>query len=161
MPCADGRWNHQRQPDAYLPESFAQPHEHHRTAVCSQCHSHANLVRPLFHALGCHTIETHGSQRQPDGPKQPRQACDHVLLRKIGMNNFGVGPNAIYTCLFTFDDNDFYACLVRTDGVIADHTIKTCRVDQFWNEIKTRFRHEEIIENSAQGCAGIGILHAS
>jgi hypothetical protein len=63
-------------------------------------------------------------------------------------------------------DYDSYACLVRAGGIIAfhdiaDHTIKSCQVSQFWEELKPLHRHEEIIEDRAQGWAGIGIIHAS
>ena len=57
-----------------------------------------------------------------------------------------------------------YSPLVRSGGIIAfhdiaEHTPETgCEVFRFWNEVKTSYRHEEIIENQDQGW-GIGILY--
>lgn len=64
-------------------------------------------------------------------------------------------------------DFDLYAPLVRKGGIVAFHDIAfhrfrerdRCFVDVFWNEIKSGYRHEEIIENANQGWAGIGILY--
>jgi predicted O-methyltransferase YrrM len=61
-------------------------------------------------------------------------------------------------------DFEMYSPLVRAGGMIAFHDIVQhpadleCGVCDFWNEIKIRYRHEEITENSNQGWAGIGIL---
>jgi predicted O-methyltransferase YrrM len=58
-----------------------------------------------------------------------------------------------------------YSPLVRTGGIVAFHDIAEhpketgCDVSCFWNEVKTSYRHEEIIENREQGWAGIGILY--
>lgn len=58
-----------------------------------------------------------------------------------------------------------YSPLVRSGGIvafhdIADHPKETgCDVSRFWNEVKTSYRHEEIIENRGQGWAGIGVLY--
>ena len=61
---------------------------------------------------------------------------------------------------------DFYSYsdLVRGGGIvafhdIAEHTNQTCQVARFWNEIKSQYRHEEIIADKNQGWAGIGILY--
>jgi predicted O-methyltransferase YrrM len=61
-------------------------------------------------------------------------------------------------------DFDNYADLVRPGGIvafhdIAEHTIKTCQVSRFWDEVKHRYPHQEIIEDRNQGWAGIGILY--
>ena|SRR5579864_726354 len=61
-------------------------------------------------------------------------------------------------------DFEMYAPLVRSGGIIALHDIavherdKDCQVDRFWNEIKTQYRYQEIVENPKQGWAGIGVL---
>jgi predicted O-methyltransferase YrrM len=62
------------------------------------------------------------------------------------------------------DDFYSYVDLVRAGGIvafhdIAEHTNQDCQVDRFWNEIKTKYRHEEIIADRNQGWAGIGILY--
>jgi predicted O-methyltransferase YrrM len=59
-------------------------------------------------------------------------------------------------------DFEMYAPLVRHGGIIAFHDIVT-RVAQhevyiFWNEVKLRFRHQELIQNP-NGKMGIGILY--
>jgi predicted O-methyltransferase YrrM len=62
-------------------------------------------------------------------------------------------------------DFELYAPLVRSGGIIAFHDIAKhpptldCDVDRYWNEIKHKFRHEEIIKDPLQGWAGIGILY--
>ncbi|HZR63587.1 MAG TPA: class I SAM-dependent methyltransferase [Terriglobales bacterium] len=64
-------------------------------------------------------------------------------------------------------DFELYSPLVRDGGIIAMHDIArhqyaerdNCYVDVFWNEIKHRYRSEEIIERQDQGWAGIGILY--
>ena len=61
-------------------------------------------------------------------------------------------------------DFETFAPLVKPGGLIAFHDIlphanyPECGVDQLWNEVKEGFEHEEIIEDSAQGWAGIGLL---
>jgi predicted O-methyltransferase YrrM len=62
-------------------------------------------------------------------------------------------------------DFEMYAPLVRTGGIVAFHDIAKhppqaeCEVDRFWNEIKLKYRHTEIIKDPLQGWAGIGVLH--
>jgi predicted O-methyltransferase YrrM len=62
-------------------------------------------------------------------------------------------------------DFESYLDLVRPGGVIAFHdivehtSILTCQVSRLWHEIKSRYRHEEIVESPSQGWAGIGILY--
>jgi predicted O-methyltransferase YrrM len=62
-------------------------------------------------------------------------------------------------------DFEMYAPLVRSGGIVAFHDIakhppKTgCEVNRLWNEIKPTRRHQEIIKDSLQGWAGIGVLH--
>jgi len=61
-------------------------------------------------------------------------------------------------------DFEMYAPLVRSGGMVAFHDIAehnpeaACEVAKFWNEIKRRFSHREIIEDLKQGWAGLGIL---
>jgi predicted O-methyltransferase YrrM len=58
-----------------------------------------------------------------------------------------------------------YAPLVRPGGIVAFHDIAEhpketgCDVARFWNEVKTSYRHEEIIENREQRGWGIGVLY--
>ena len=57
-----------------------------------------------------------------------------------------------------------YAPLVRKGGLIVFHDIckhpliPSCKVDEFWNEVKAVGSHVEIIENPKQNWAGIGVL---
>jgi cephalosporin hydroxylase len=59
-------------------------------------------------------------------------------------------------------DFQMYAPLVRPGGLIAFHDIVTTgnghEVSRFWNEIKSKYRHEEFVQ-SQQGSMGIGVLH--
>jgi predicted O-methyltransferase YrrM len=61
-------------------------------------------------------------------------------------------------------DFELYAPFVAPGGLIAFHDIcrhrtdLDCHVDQFWSEIKQGRRHQEFIEDPAQGSCGIGIL---
>ena len=58
-----------------------------------------------------------------------------------------------------------YSPLVRAGGIVAFHDITEhpeetgCDVSRFWNEVKTSYRHEEIIETANRGWAGIGVLY--
>lgn len=61
-------------------------------------------------------------------------------------------------------DFEMYSPLVRKGGAIAFHDIvehpdfPTCKVDQFWNEIKNDYQHDEfVVEPKTWG--GIGILN--
>jgi predicted O-methyltransferase YrrM len=66
-------------------------------------------------------------------------------------------------------DFEMYAPLVRSGCPIAFHDIlphseqQGCEVDRFWNEIKTRYRHMEFIDEDRGGLAkqygGIGVLY--
>jgi predicted O-methyltransferase YrrM len=61
-------------------------------------------------------------------------------------------------------DFEMYAPLVRPQGLVAFHDVAehrrdlSCEVDKFWSEVKQCYRHQEFIENSNQGWAGIGVL---
>ncbi|HTW45530.1 MAG TPA: class I SAM-dependent methyltransferase [Acidobacteriaceae bacterium] len=62
-------------------------------------------------------------------------------------------------------DFQMYAPFVRKGGIIALHDIAEhppsigCEVSRLWSELKLHYRHEEIIQDRAQGWAGIGILY--
>jgi predicted O-methyltransferase YrrM len=63
-------------------------------------------------------------------------------------------------------DFEMYSPVVKRGGIIAFHDIashrdKTCEVSLAWNEIKSRYRSEDIIEDSEQGWAGIGVLYTA
>lgn len=64
-------------------------------------------------------------------------------------------------------DFELYGPLVRGGGIIAFHDIvehlpgTPCEVSRFWQEVKPGHRHMEIIEDSRQGWAGIGVLYVS
>lgn len=61
-------------------------------------------------------------------------------------------------------DFEMYAPLVRKGGIIGFHDIVKhppqieCEVDRFWDEVKIRYSHSEIIKDPSQGWAGIGLL---
>lgn len=61
-------------------------------------------------------------------------------------------------------DFEMYSPLVRTGGLVAFHDIcpnsvdKTCGVDRFWREIRTKYKNREFIQNLDQGGYGIGVL---
>jgi predicted O-methyltransferase YrrM len=62
-------------------------------------------------------------------------------------------------------DFEMYSPLVRPGGVIAFHDIVAhppeaqCHVKEFWDDVKQRYRHKEIIDNPHQQWAGIGLLY--
>ena len=61
-------------------------------------------------------------------------------------------------------DFEMYSPMVRPGGIVAFHDIVEIRVEglevaRFWNEIKAKHRHTEIVEDPHQGWGGIGILH--
>ncbi len=61
-------------------------------------------------------------------------------------------------------DFEMYSPFVRKGGLVAFHDICThppeinCGVDKFWNEIRTRHKSWEYVENPNQGQYGIGVL---
>jgi predicted O-methyltransferase YrrM len=61
-------------------------------------------------------------------------------------------------------DFEMYSPLVRAGGIVAFHdiihgpSVPTSRVDQFWEHIKSRYPYREIINDAAQGGAGIGLI---
>lgn len=63
------------------------------------------------------------------------------------------------------EDFEAYMPFVQEKGVVAFHDIVEhlpeahCDVFRFWNEIKKKYSHEEIIEDPRQGWAGIGVLY--
>jgi predicted O-methyltransferase YrrM len=62
-------------------------------------------------------------------------------------------------------DLECYAPMVRRGGVIVLHDIVEhppatgCEVSKYWNQVKSQYRHTEIIESRGQGWAGIGVLY--
>ena len=62
-------------------------------------------------------------------------------------------------------DFEMYAPLVRKGGIVAFHDIAKhplgigCEVDRFWNEIRQRYHHVEIVKDPNQEWAGIGVLY--
>lgn len=62
-------------------------------------------------------------------------------------------------------DYEMYSQLVRRDGIIAFHDIAhhkaslNCHVDKFYDEIKIKHQHLELIYDEKQGWGGIGILY--
>jgi predicted O-methyltransferase YrrM len=63
-------------------------------------------------------------------------------------------------------DFKLYSSLVKEGGLIGFHDIvkhdlpeDVCGVNKFWSEIKSSYRHKEIIENPEQRWAGIGLLY--
>lgn len=60
-------------------------------------------------------------------------------------------------------DFQSYKSLVKKGGFIALHDIVShkdpnCRVNNFWDEIKKKYKHEEFVEDWNQGWAGIGVV---
>ena len=62
-------------------------------------------------------------------------------------------------------DFEMYSPLVRKGGIIAFHDIvpgppeKVGGVPKFWQEIKHKFKHIEIVKDWGQGGYGIGVLY--
>lgn len=62
-------------------------------------------------------------------------------------------------------DFEMYGKLVGKRGIIAFHDIcphppeTGCEVNRFWDEIKERHMHDEIIRDCKQGWAGIGVVY--
>jgi predicted O-methyltransferase YrrM len=61
-------------------------------------------------------------------------------------------------------DFDMYSGLVREGGLIAFHDIckhpeqLNCHVDRYWQEVKSKYRASEFVEDPNQGGFGIGIV---
>ena len=65
------------------------------------------------------------------------------------------------------DDFERYRRLVRPDGLIAFHDIvpgpdeMVGGVPRFWNDLKSRYRHREFVENWQQVGLGIGVVEGA
>lgn len=58
-------------------------------------------------------------------------------------------------------DFEMYTPLVKQKGIMAFHDILPqlyCQVDRFWNEIKPRYKHIEIVDELEQNKLGIGLI---
>jgi cephalosporin hydroxylase len=59
-------------------------------------------------------------------------------------------------------DFEMYAPFVRPGGVVAFHDIAAQplpnEVARFWNEIKPRYRHKEILHSTATDAMGVGVI---
>ena len=60
-------------------------------------------------------------------------------------------------------DFEMYSPLVKSGGLIALHDIckdlvQSCKVNDYWNEIKDRYDSREIVKDPDQGWAGIGVI---
>ena len=64
-------------------------------------------------------------------------------------------------------DFEMYSPLMREGGIVAFHDIcphppeTRCEVSKFWNEIRHKYRHREIVSDWNQKWAGIGVLYVS
>jgi cephalosporin hydroxylase len=56
-------------------------------------------------------------------------------------------------------DFELYAPFVRASGMIAFHDILDNGVDRLWGEIRSDFRHQEIVEDYKQQSTGIGLVY--
>ena len=61
-------------------------------------------------------------------------------------------------------DFELYHPFVKKGGIIIFHDIvahihSSCKVDQFWKEIKFEFKHVEFIDSPSQECYGVGVLY--
>lgn len=63
-------------------------------------------------------------------------------------------------------DFEMYSPLVRSGGIVAFHDIVTyrdetkCHVKQFWDEIKGRYKHFEIVEKALDGAMPVAVTRA-
>jgi cephalosporin hydroxylase len=60
-------------------------------------------------------------------------------------------------------DFELYSPFVKKGGVIIFHDIvphggSSCKVDEFWNEIKLKYQHKEFIDKPDQDCFGVGVI---
>lgn len=61
-------------------------------------------------------------------------------------------------------DFEMYSPMVQAGGLVVFHDIVEIPgpefgVHRFWNEVKSGYQHQEIIENPKQGWGGIGVLY--
>jgi cephalosporin hydroxylase len=60
-------------------------------------------------------------------------------------------------------DFDLYSPFVKKGGVVVFHDVvphdgSSCKVDEFWNEIKLKHRYKEFIDSPTQTCFGVGVI---
>lgn len=61
-------------------------------------------------------------------------------------------------------DFDLYSPFVKAGGAIIFHDIvvhhsSSCKVDEFWNEIKKQYEYKEFIDSPNQDCFGVGVIY--
>jgi predicted O-methyltransferase YrrM len=56
-------------------------------------------------------------------------------------------------------DFDMYSPFVRSGGLVAFHDILSPHVCDYWGEVKSHYRHKEIVDDPNQKWAGIGLLY--
>jgi cephalosporin hydroxylase len=99
------------------------------------------------------------------GNSQSREMLDRVVAALSGQGLDFLFLDADHSYEGVKKDFELYAPLVQKGGIIALHDIaehpptSACEVSRFWNEIKSRYRHIEIIKDRRQAWAGIGVLY--
>jgi hypothetical protein len=93
----------------------------------------------------------------------PESSLDKTTLEKAKsitpeLDFLFIDGNHMYEAIKS--DFEMYSSLVRTGGIIAFHDIAINEEgggNKFWNEIKHKFKHKEILK-SPEGKMGIGVL---
>ena len=49
--------------------------------------------------------------------------------------------------------------MIAFHDIVHHPTYPRCEVEKFWNEVKQRHKHAELVENWEQGWFGIGVLY--
>jgi len=115
---------------------------------------------PLYQSFAAPGQRLHLLRRDSHAPDTLREL--KTLLPPGGIDYLFLDGDHTYEGIQR--DYEFYAPLVAPGGLIAFHDIclhppeLDTHVDRFWNEIKQGRRHQEFIENPAQGSCGIGVL---
>jgi len=118
------------------------------------------LYLPIFKRLVLKTQKLH-QLRGNSHDKKHIEILKNIYKNKIDL--LFIDGDHTYTGVKK--DFEMYSPLIRKGGLILFHDIAKhpketeCNVHKFWNEIKNKYKHTELITSSDQKWAGIGILY--
>lgn len=99
---------------------------------------------------------------QADSHSPATRASVEAVLRGEKLDVLFIDGDHSYAGVKT--DFDLWSPLVRSGGLVFFHDIlphtqvADCEVDRLWSELKPLYKHQEFINDPAQGWAGIGVL---
>jgi len=121
---------------------------------------YSRVKKPFYHSFGLPTQKIHLIRADSHEPKTFEKIRGELEENKIDF----LFIDGDHTYEGVRKDFEMYSPLVKENGIIAFHDIAIhapeigSDVDKFWNEIKGKYRHIELIKDPKQGSCGIGVM---